>query len=215
MEWFRAGTTSFASVRKASVSTDEFLGKSALTKLQSVNSTKTTGNESMNNDITRYAGRYLSLMERDGWEFASRSNASGVVVLVPVTNEREIVLVEQFRIPVGKNVIELPAGLVGDHDDPDESILKAARRELKEETGFEATHQELLMECPNSAGMSDEIVSFVLARGLRRVGPGGGDDSEDILVHIIPLEEVDHWLREQQAVGKPMAPKIYAALYCL
>ncbi len=169
----------------------------------------------MNNDITHYAGKYLNLLERDGWEFVSRSNASGVVVLVPVTNEGEIVLVEQFRKPVGKNVIELPAGLVGDHEDPDESILKAARRELKEETGFEATALDLLMECPSSAGMSDEIVSFVLARGLRRVGPGGGDDSENIQVHIIPLEEVDHWLREQQATGKPMDPKIYAALYWL
>jgi ADP-ribose pyrophosphatase len=169
----------------------------------------------MNNDITRYAGRYLSLLERDGWEFASRSNASGVVVLVPVTDQGEIVLVEQFRKPVGKNVVELPAGLVGDHEDPDESILKAARRELEEETGFVAAQLDLLMACPSSAGMSDEIVSFVLARGLRRVGPGGGDDSEDIQVHTIPLEEVDQWLREQQAAGKPMDPKIYAALYWL
>ncbi len=169
----------------------------------------------MNNDITRYAGRYLSLLERDGWEFASRSNASGVVVLVPVTGQGEIVLVEQFRKPVGKNVIELPAGLVGDHEDPDESVLSAARRELEEETGFAAEQLELLMECPSSAGMSDEIVSFVLARGLRRVGPGGGDDSEDIQVHIIPLKEVDQWLREQQVAGKSMDPKIYAALYWL
>ena len=169
----------------------------------------------MSEDITRYAGRYLNLLERDGWEFASRSNASGVVVLVAVTEEREIVLVEQFRKPVGKNVIELPAGLVGDHEDPDESVLQAARRELQEETGFEATQLELLMECPSSAGMSDEIVSFVMARGLRRTGPGGGDDSEDIRVHTIALEKVDNWLREQQAAGKPMDPKIYAALYWL
>lgn len=169
----------------------------------------------MSNDITRYAGRYLSLLERDGWEFASRSNASGVVVLVALTDQGEIVLVEQFRKPVGKHVIELPAGLVGDHEEPDESILQAAERELKEETGFEAEQLELLVECPGSAGMSDEIVSFVMARGLRRVGPGGGDDSEDIQVHTIPLEEVDHWLREQQAAGKPTDPKIYAALYWL
>ncbi len=169
----------------------------------------------MSNDITRYAGRYLNLLERDGWEFASRSNASAVVVLVPVTDQGEIVLVEQFRKPVGKNVLELPAGLVGDHENPDESILTAARRELVEETGFEAAQLDLLMECPGSAGMSDEILSFVTARGLRRVGPGGGDDSEDIQVHIIPLNEVDDWLREQQAAGTLMDPKIYSALYLL
>ncbi len=169
----------------------------------------------MINDITRYAGRYLNLLERDGWEFASRNNVSAVVILVPVTDQGDIVLVEQFRKPVGKNVIELPAGLVGDHEDPDESILKAAKRELEEETGFEAAQLDLLMECPNSAGMSDEIVSFVMARGLRRVGPGGGDESEEIHVHTVPLEGVDHWLREQQSAGKSLDPKIYAALYWL
>ena len=169
----------------------------------------------MNDDITHYTGRYLSLVERDGWEFASRNNASGVVVLIPLTDAREIVLVEQYRKPIGKNTIELPAGLVGDQGNPEESILLAAKRELDEETGFEAATLDFIMECPGSAGMSDEILSFVLARGLHRVGPGGGDDSEDIQVHVIPIEEVNHWLLEQHAAGKPVDPKIYAALYLL
>ena len=47
----------------------------------------------MSEDIMRYRGRYLSLLERDGWEFASRSNASGVVVIIAVTDGGEIVLV--------------------------------------------------------------------------------------------------------------------------
>jgi len=169
----------------------------------------------MNDDISRYSGRYLSLLERDGWEFVSRSNASGVVILVPVTDQQEIVLVEQYRKPVANNVIELPAGLVGDHEDANESILVAAGRELEEETGYRAEHLEVLMGCPNSAGMSDEIVSFVMARGLHRVGPGGGDDSEDIRVHIIALDAIDSWLNKQQADGKLLDPKIYAALYWL
>ena len=169
----------------------------------------------MTQDLTHFHGRYLNLLERDGWEFASRSNASGVVVLVAVTSDEEIILVEQYRKPVEALVIELPAGLVGDHVEPDESILEAAARELEEETGYAATHLEVLMTCPSSAGMSDEMISFVLAKGLTRVGPGGGDDSEDIEVHIVPLKDVDAWLTRQQSAGKPMDPKIYAALYWL
>ena len=87
----------------------------------------------MKQDTTHFTGRFLSLLERDGWEFASRSNASGVVVLIAVTDMDEIVLVEQFRTPVGSRVIELPAGLVGDVDDTMETTLVAAARELEEE----------------------------------------------------------------------------------
>jgi ADP-ribose pyrophosphatase len=169
----------------------------------------------MKQDIIHFQGRYLNLLERDGWEFASRSNASSVVILVAVTSDEEIVLVEQYRKPVGSLVIELPAGLVGDHVDPDESILDAAARELEEETGYAAAQLEVLMTCPSSAGMSDEMISFVLAKGLTRVGPGGGDDSEDIEVHIVPLTDVDAWLTHQLSAGKPLDPKIYAALYWL
>ena len=169
----------------------------------------------MSDVMTHYKGRYLSLLERDGWEFASRSNASSVVVLVPLTGSGEIVLVEQYRKPVSSPVIELPAGLVGDHGDPDESILQAAGRELEEETGFAADRLEMLMECPSSAGLTDEIISFVKATGLRRVGPGGGDASEDILVHLVPLPGADEWLYRKQAEGIPLDPKIFAALYWL
>jgi len=169
----------------------------------------------MTEDITHYRGRYLSLLERDGWEFASRCNARGVVVIVAVTRKDEILLVEQFRKPVGARVLELPAGLVGDHVDPEESVTEAARRELLEETGYAAEQLEVLMACPSSAGMSDEIITFVMATDLQRTGPGGGDASEDIEVLPVPLEHVDHWLAQQQATGKPMDPKIFAALYWL
>ena len=165
--------------------------------------------------LTHFHGRYLSLLERDDWEFARRSNASGVVGLVAVTSDEEIILVEQYRKPVQALVIELPAGLVGDHADPDEPILLAAARELEEETGYAASQLEVLMTCPSSAGMSDEMISFVLAKGLTRVGPGGGDDSEDIEVHIVPLKDVGAWLTRQQSAGKLMDPKIYAGLYWL
>jgi ADP-ribose pyrophosphatase len=154
-------------------------------------------------------------VERDRWEFVTRSNASCVVALVAVTKASEIVLVEQSRKPVLANVIELPAGLVGDFNDPDESVLVAAARELEEETGFIAGQMEAVMDCPSSAGMSDEAISFVRARGLSRVGPGGGDASENIVVHLVPLSEVDDWLAHQQTCGKLLDHKIYTALYWL
>ncbi len=166
-------------------------------------------------DTTHYKGRYLSLLERNGWEFVSRSNASKVVALVAVTENSEIILVEQYRKPVGGSVIEIPAGLVGDHDDPNESVLVAAARELEEETGYTAAGLEILMECPSSAGMSDEIISFVIARGLSRTGPGGGDDSENIITHAVPLDQVDDWLAQQRADGKMLDPKVYSALHWL
>ena len=169
----------------------------------------------MAEDITRYRGRYLSLLERDGWEFASRCNASGVVVLIAITDAGELLLIEQYRKPVQAPVVELPAGLVGDAADPDESLLDAAQRELEEETGYVAEQLETLMSCPSSAGMSDEIITFVLARGLRRVGPGGGDDSEDIEVSAIALDRVDDWLAAQAAAAKPIDPKVFTALYWL
>ena len=164
---------------------------------------------------TLYHGRYLSLLEIDGWEFASRSNASGVVVLVAVTRQNELVLVEQFRTPVASKVIELPAGLVGDLADRDEPLLVAAQRELLEETGFEAEQLTVLLSCPSSAGMSDETITFVLATGLNKVAAGGGDSSENIEVHPVPLTEISEWLDKRQAAGTPLDPKIFTALYWL
>ena len=169
----------------------------------------------MNDTVTHYRGRYLSLIERDQWEFVTRPNAHAVAVLVAVTPDDEIVLVEQFRKPVDSRVIELPAGLVGDLHGPDEDVLDAAGRELIEETGFEAASLELLMECPTSSGMTDEMISFVLAEGLRRVGPGGGDHSEDIETHVVPLGGIDAWLEARHKEGLPLDPKIFTALYWL
>lgn len=167
----------------------------------------------MKKDINHYQGRYLSMMERDRWEFVTRPNASAVVAIVAVTDQQEIVLVEQYRLPVDSMVIELPAGLVGDQDDKNEPRIEAAARELEEETGYVASGLKILMEAPSSAGMSDEIITFVIADGLRRTGPGGGVDNEKIIVHTIPLTEVDGWLNDQQSAGKQLDPKVFSALY--
>ena len=174
-----------------------------------------TRNDKCKNRRALYAGRYLGLYDVDGWEYVSRQNASAVAVLVAVNDEGELLLVEQFRPALQSSVIELPAGLVGDLDDPDESLLQAAQRELLEETGYHSEEMELLLTCPSSAGMSDEMISFVLAKKLQRMGPGGGDASEDISLHEIPLDDVARWLQERINEGMPIDPKIYSALYWL
>lgn len=176
---------------------------------------RVTRNPNRKNCRTLHAGRYLGLYEVDGWEYVSRQNASAVAVLVAVNDAGKLLLVEQFRPPLQAATIELPAGLVGDREDTDESLLQAAQRELLEETGYHSDELELLLTCPSSAGMSDEMISFVLARKLQRLGPGGGDASEDITLHEIPLDDVARWLQERVNEGMPIDPKIYSALYWL
>jgi len=160
-----------------------------------------------------YSGRFLGLKERDHWEYAYRTNASGVVVIVPVTNAGELVLVEQFRIPVNGRVLELPAGLVGDKGDLDEDFEAAAQRELIEETGYRATSLKKLLTSPSSPGMADEMITIYFASGLERVGSGGGDSNEDITVHVVPLPTAVTWLETRMAEGIMLDPKIYAGLF--
>ncbi len=170
----------------------------------------------MHKPLCHYRGKFLSLLEIDSWEYAERINSQGVVVIVAATDEQDIVLVEQFRTPVNAKVIELPAGLIGDIAEfRNETLFAAARRELHEETGFEASHWEHILNCPASAGMSSETLSIVRARGLKRTADGGGDSSENITVHVIALAEVEQWLQQQLSSGKLIDPKIYSALYWL
>ncbi len=158
-------------------------------------------------------GRFARLVAESGWEWIERVGVQGAVVIVPVTDDDRIVLVEQWRIPLRRRVIELPAGMVGDHAGPGEDAVEAARRELLEETGFEAARLEYLAEGPSSAGLAAEVYALFLAHGARRVGPGGGDASEDIVVHVVPIAEADAWLDARRREGVLVDPKVYAGLY--
>ncbi len=159
-------------------------------------------------------GRFLRLRQRGTWEYVERVNVRDVAVLVPFTGDGEIVLVEQYRIPVRARMIELPAGLVGDEEDlRDEGLLEAANRELEEETGYRAAELRLLARAPSSGGMTSEVVAFLQATGLTKVGPGGGIEGEDITVHVVSIDGIGAWLREREAAGFLIDPKIYAGLY--
>jgi len=158
--------------------------------------------------------RFLRMIERDGWYFVERPNATGVVTILPLTRERRLVFVEQFRTPHGCKVIEFPAGLMGDdagHEKEDPVV--AASRELIEETGYQAQDMALVATTSTSPGMANEFVHFVLAWNLDRVGPGGGVDNEDIVVHEVPIAEARTWLRAREREGLVIAAKVFAGLY--
>lgn len=161
-----------------------------------------------------HEGEFLRLLRRDTWEYVQRTRSTGSVHVVAVTENAELVLVEQYRVPLGARCIELPAGIMGDsaavaHESPEESGL----RELLEETGYEGRSAQLLCRGPNSPGLTSEISHLVLATGLRRVHAGGGVDGEDITVHSVPLAEVEAWLMEQQGRGLHVEPRIYAGVH--
>jgi ADP-ribose pyrophosphatase len=158
-----------------------------------------------------YKGKWARFVEDKGWEYADRHTSKGIVVIIPITADGEIVLVEQYRMSVKSRVIELPAGLVGDIQEG-ESYETAAGRELLEETGYEGDLVHLTRG-PLSPGISSEIAEIYLAVNLVRTGKGGGDDSEDITVHTVPLEGIEDWLKKQASEGKYIEPKVYAGLY--
>lgn len=160
------------------------------------------------------AGKHLNFVKRGSWEYVDRAKASGAAALLAVTDEGRLVLTEQYRPPLDAMVIDLPAGLIGDEAD-NEHIAEAARRELIEETGFDATVLETVYHGPSAAGCCSEVYTLVRATGLRQVGEGGGVDNENIVVRYAPVDRFREWAREQESKGRMIDPKIYAALYFL
>ena len=159
-------------------------------------------------------GNFLRLLRRDGWEVVERTNATGVVAVVAVTEDARLLLTEQFRPPVGCRVVDLPAGLVGDGNAPEEPE-QAARRELSEEVGYEAVQWRFVMEAPSSPGMTTETIAYFRASELTKTGDGGGDESENIVVHAVPMADIDRWLEEQRGRGVAVDAKILVGMYLL
>lgn len=165
---------------------------------------------------TLYQGNWLRLVKHGQWESCERTHGrDGLAVLViAVTPDDHVLFVEQFRVPLGARTIEMPAGLVGDDDD-DDSLESAARRELIEETGWDAGRIDVLLTGPTSAGMSNERIAFVRARELTRVGIGGGVDNENITVHSVPRSQAPAWLMRKHAEGFELDLKLWAGLWMI
>lgn len=163
---------------------------------------------------TMFTGKWLTLKKRGRWEYAVRNNPRGAVIILAVTPEDKIVFVEQYRVSILANTIEMPAGLVGDiAGSEDEDVLLAAKRELEEETGYTCGRMEFVHEGPSSAGMSTEMIAFARAWDLVKIGEGGGDDTENITVHEVPRAEAGQWLFERAKEGFSIDAKLFAGLW--
>jgi ADP-ribose pyrophosphatase len=144
-------------------------------------------------------GKFVRLMKRGKWEYASRTRNIGAVVVI-AEYEGKIILVDQPRVGPDCRCIELPAGLVGD-EDPDITVEQTAIKELEEETGFTADSVEVLGEFFASPGMLSESFTLVRVRGVRKIGEGGGDENEDINVHLVARSDIRNFLEQKRAEG--------------
>lgn len=138
--------------------------------------------------MSEYEGKWIRVIKRNGWEFVERTNVTGIVAIIPITNEGNIVLVKQYREPLQKTVVEIPAGLVGDQD-KGETIETAARRELLEETGYYANTLKELGTFPVSPGISTEQLTYVIATNLEKRTDKVGVEGEQIEVFELPVQQ--------------------------
>lgn len=160
-------------------------------------------------------GRFLRLINEGGWEYVERRNTSGVIAIVAISRDQRLILVEQYRKPIKSRTIETPAGLAGDIPGQEHEALEvAARRELEEEAGYSGGNWKCFGATPSSSGLTNELITFFVAQDVVKTSEGGGDESEDIRVHEIPLSELRTWLAARAAEGLMIDYKIYAGL-CL
>nr|WP_172799839.1 NUDIX hydrolase [Croceicoccus bisphenolivorans] len=154
-----------------------------------------------------WEGKWVVAKKRGRWEYVSRARSIRAAVILAV-EDGHVLLVEQFRTPLQRPCIELPAGLIGDGvvdgegGADDEHALDAAGRELEEETGYRAAELVDAGEFFSSPGMVTESFTLVIAKGLTKVGDGGGVSGEDITVHRVPLSDIEGFVARQRASGK-------------
>ena len=146
-----------------------------------------------------WAGRFVRAMRRGKWEYASRVGDINAVVIL-AEHDGRVILVDQPRAGPDCRCVELPAGLVGD-DDPNATVEATAIKELEEETGFTADRIERLGEFYGSPGILAECFTLVRAHGVRKIGDGGGDENEDINVHLVARPDIPNFIEQKRAEG--------------
>ncbi|MBK5264883.1 MAG: NUDIX hydrolase [Alphaproteobacteria bacterium] len=149
---------------------------------------------------TMWEGRFITAKRQGKWEYVSRSRGIGAAVILAIDDAadgRHILLVEQYRVPLKANCLELPAGLIGD-DQAGEDPAEAAARELEEETGYRAGTMTNLGRFYSSPGMVSESFTLFRATDLAKVSAGGGTDGEDIIVHRVPMDRIADYIAERR-----------------
>ena len=159
---------------------------------------------------TAWEGEYIKVTKQGRWEYVSRTRGVTAAVIL-AADEGKLILVEQYRVPLGRKCLELPAGLVGD-EEAGEDISAAAIRELEEETGYRAERVVDLGRFHASPGMSSEGFNLLRAEGLTKVGEGGGVEAEDIAVHLVPFAEIPAFMDSRRAEGVAMDVKLLLLL---
>ena len=155
---------------------------------------------------TVWQGKYIAAMKRGRWDYVSRTGSTNAVVIL-AEHDGKVILIEQYRVPVGARCLELPAGLVGD-EDKHATVEDTAIKELEEETGFTADRVERLGQFHSSPGMVAESFTLVRAHGVRKIGDGGGTEHEDITVHLVARDDIPAFVEQRRAAGSAVDVKL-------
>ena len=148
---------------------------------------------------TMWEGKFVRAMRRGKWEYASRARDIRAVVIL-AEYDGKVILIDQPRVATGGRCLELPAGLIGDTD-PEATAESTAIKELEEEAGFTAERVERLGDFYGSPGMLSESFTLVRAHGVRKIGEGGGDENEDIIVHLVARNDIPAFVELMRSEG--------------
>jgi len=155
---------------------------------------------------TQWEGKFIAAKTRGRWEYVGRTRGIRAAAIIALDYDtdgtRHVILVSQYRVPLGRFCLEIPAGLVGDDDGgEDELASDAAARELEEETGYKAGRMEVLGEFYSSPGMVSECFTLLRASDLTKVSEGGGLPGENITVHRVALSELSGFVAKWREAG--------------
>jgi ADP-ribose pyrophosphatase len=129
----------------------------------------------------------------------------GAVAILPLTDDGRMIVVEQYRKPLERSIVEIPAGKLEPNENPD----LCAQRELKEETGFVASKMSHLSSFYTSPGFADELLHLYIAEGLT-AGESTPDEDEFLDYRAITLEEAYQMIQSEEIRDAKTIMAIYA-----